>query len=43
MGTPVVRGRMITDDDSANAPYVVVINETLAHKYFAGNDPLGNR
>ena len=43
MGTPVVRGRMITDDDSANAPYVVVINETLARKYFADKDPLGQQ
>lgn len=43
MGTPVVRGRMISNDDSANAPYVVVINETLARKYFAGKDPLGHQ
>ena len=43
MGTPVIRGRMITNDDSANAPYVMVINETLAHTYFAGKDPLGQQ
>jgi len=43
MGTPVIRGRMITNDDSANAPYVMVINEALAHKYFAGKDPLGQQ
>jgi predicted permease len=43
MGTPVVRGRMITEDDSANAPYVIVINETLAHKYFPDKDPLGQQ
>jgi predicted permease len=43
MGTPVIRGRMITNDDSANAPYVMVINETLARKYFAGKDPLGQQ
>jgi predicted permease len=43
MGMPVVRGRMITNDDGANAPYVVVINETLAQKYFAGKDPLGQQ
>ena len=43
MGTPVVRGRMISNDDSANAPYVVVINETLAQKYFSGKDPLGQQ
>ena len=43
MGTPVIRGRMINNDDSANAPYVMVINETLAQKYFSGKDPLGQQ
>ena len=43
MGTPVVRGRMITEDDGANAPYAIVINETLAHKYFADKDPVGQQ
>ena len=43
MGTPVVRGRMITSDDGANAPYVIAINETLARKYFAGKDPIGQQ
>ncbi|HET8889063.1 MAG TPA: ABC transporter permease [Candidatus Angelobacter sp.] len=43
MGTPVIRGRMISNDDSANAPYVVVINETLARKYFVEKDPLGQQ
>ncbi len=41
MGTPVIRGRMIGDDDSTNAPYVININEALAKKYFAGRDPIG--
>jgi len=43
LGTPVVRGRMINDDDVASAPFVVVINETLARTYFAGKDPLGQQ
>jgi len=41
LGTAVIRGRMITDDDVASAPFVTVINETLARKYFKGKDPLG--
>ncbi|HEY2117169.1 MAG TPA: ABC transporter permease [Candidatus Angelobacter sp.] len=41
MSTPVIRGRMITNEDGANAPYVIVVNETLANKYFKGEDPLG--
>jgi putative ABC transport system permease protein len=41
MRTPVISGRMINDDDTENAPYVVAINETMAKKYFAGKDPVG--
>ena len=40
MGTPVLRGRMIGDGDTGTTPYVAVINQTLARKYFAGKDPL---
>lgn len=43
MGTPLVRGRMIQDEDAAGAPLVAVINQTLAQKYFAGQDPLGKQ
>lgn len=43
MGTSVIRGRMIDRNDGPNAPYVVVINETLARKYFAGQDPIGQQ
>ena len=40
LGTPILRGRMIDDGDVATAPFVIVINETLARKYFNGKDPL---
>jgi len=40
LGTPILRGRMIEDTDVASSPLVVVINETLARKYFPGKDPL---
>ena len=43
LGTPVMRGRMITDDDVASSPFVTVVNEVLAKKYFAGKDPLGQQ
>ena len=43
LGTPIVRGRMIGDGDVASAPPVVVINESLARKYFAGKDPIGKQ
>jgi putative ABC transport system permease protein len=41
MRTPVIRGRMISDDDTENSPYVIAINEVLARKYFLGKDALG--
>jgi putative ABC transport system permease protein len=40
LDTPVLRGRMIDDEDVATTPFVVVINESLAKKYLAGQDPL---
>ncbi|HKD13699.1 MAG TPA: ABC transporter permease [Candidatus Angelobacter sp.] len=43
MGTPVVRGRMITEDDTLSSPFVVAINETLANKYFSGENPVGQQ
>ena len=38
LGTPIIRGRMIGDGDVATALPVVVVNETLARKYFAGEE-----
>ena len=43
MGTPVVGGRMINNSDGATAPFVVVINETLARQFFAGQNPIGQQ
>lgn len=43
LGTPIIHGRMITDSDTASAPLAVVINETLARKYFGSADPIGKQ
>jgi putative ABC transport system permease protein len=39
----IVRGRGLTDQDGTSAPGVVVINESLARKYWPNEDPLGRR
>jgi predicted permease len=39
----LVRGRLFTEDDDASRPGVAVINQTLARKYFPGEDPVGQR
>ena len=41
MGIPVLRGRSITEQDTESAPWVVVINETMAHQFWPNQDPLG--
>ena len=41
--TPVLRGRVFTDDDDANAPKVAIVNEKLAEMFWPGEDPLGKR
>ncbi|HUB50978.1 MAG TPA: ABC transporter permease [Terracidiphilus sp.] len=39
-GTPIVRGRIIDDSDTAATQFVVVVNEAFAKAYFAGKDPI---
>lgn len=43
MGIPVLRGRGFTDQDKAGAPPVIIVNETLARKYWPNTDPIGKR
>jgi predicted permease len=43
MGMQLRAGRGFTEGDNENAPPVAVINETLARRQFAGEDPIGKR
>ena len=43
MGMPLLRGRAFTADDRAGRPRLVIIDETLAQKYFPGKDPIGQQ
>jgi predicted permease len=39
----LLRGRLFSDADAAGRPGVAVISETLARKFFPGENPLGHR
>ena len=43
MGVPLLAGREFTHQDTVGAPGVIVINQTMAHKYWPKEDPLGKR
>ncbi|MCA1602111.1 MAG: ABC transporter permease, partial [Acidobacteria bacterium] len=43
MGIPVLKGRGFTDQDKPGALPVIIVNETMAQKYWPGADPLGKR
>jgi predicted permease len=43
LGIPLIRGRLFTDQEVSQTAPVVVVNETLARQFFAGQDPLGKR
>jgi putative ABC transport system permease protein len=43
LGLPLRRGRYFTAADTAEAPRVLLINETLERQFFPNKDPLGKR
>ena len=43
LGMRMRAGRGFTEQETENTPPVVVINDTLARRYFVGEDPIGKR
>lgn len=43
LGARVIAGRALDERDVMGAPFVTVVNEAFAKKYFPGEDPIGKR
>lgn len=43
MGIPLVQGRMFNERDTATGPRVMIINESMARRYFQNQNPVGKR
>jgi predicted permease len=43
LNIPIVQGRDFTHDDDVNAPLVVILDQTAAHRYFPSQSALGQR
>jgi putative ABC transport system permease protein len=41
--TPILEGREFTDRDTASAPFVVVVNQTMAKRFWPGESAIGKR
>ena len=43
MRIPLKKGRYFDERDTSNAPWVVIISETTANRYFPNEDPIGQQ
>ena len=41
LGIPLKRGRALDNRDGPDAPFTVIVNETLVRRVFSGKDPMG--
>ena len=43
VGTQILLGRGVTEEDTATSPHVAVVNKAFADKYFKGKSPIAER
>jgi predicted permease len=43
VGIPLLRGRKFNESDRGDSPLVVIVNRTLAERYWPSQDPIGKR
>jgi putative ABC transport system permease protein len=43
LGIPLLRGRLFSDSDRGRRDAILIINQAMARRYFAGQDPVGQR
>ncbi len=43
IGIPFVKGRLFGNQDQVNTPPVLIINQTMAQRFWSGQDPLGKQ
>jgi predicted permease len=43
MGSQLLRGRFFTEQDGKGTPLVAIVDETMARRYWPGEDPIGKR
>jgi len=43
LGTPLISGRDFSQRDTAASPLVMIVNASMAHRFFGNSNPLGRR
>ncbi|HEV7923001.1 MAG TPA: ABC transporter permease [Thermoanaerobaculia bacterium] len=43
MSIPLLRGRDVSNRDLTNTPFVIMVNETFARRWFANQNPIGRK
>ncbi len=43
IGAPLLKGRQFTDQDDADAPQVVIVDDEMVRRYWPDQDPIGKR